>query len=107
MGGGQDQWDRRSTSIQPEAKTTRAGRGQGQELGARIHRTSDRANSETNINQKTKKTTKPRQIPKPHTVLLGQHIVFLWFFGVLVSERLLLQRRRSGPMGPEVKVNTA
>ena len=55
MGGGQDQWDRMSRSIQPEAKTNRAGWGQGQKLGARIHRTADRANSDTNINQKTKK----------------------------------------------------
>ena len=83
MGGGQDQWDRRSRSIQPEAKTNRAVRGQGQKLGARIHRTADRANSETNINQKTKtrKPTQPRQIPRPHTVVLGQQHVGFLFFG--------------------------
>ena len=110
MGGGQDQQDRRrSRSIRPEAKTNKAVWSQGQKLGARIHRTADRANSETNINQKTKKPENQPSLDKyqGHILSSWDNTLVYWFFGFLVAARALLHGRRSGPMGPEVKVNTA
>ena len=44
VGGGQGQQDQRPRSTGPEARTNKAVWGQGQKLGARVHRTGDRAN---------------------------------------------------------------
>ena len=86
MGGGQYQWDRRSRLIQPEAKTNRAGVGPGPKAGGQDpqdRRQGQFRNQHKPKNQKTRKPTQPRQIPRPHTVVLGQHVGLLvvWFSG--------------------------
>ena len=103
--------------MQPEAKTNRAGVGPGPKAGGKDpqdRRQSQFRNQHKPKIQKTRKPSQPRQIPRPHTVVLGQHV------GLLVLSVFWLQHalgymgggqyqwdRRSRSIQPEAKTNRA